>query len=1325
MEDIDMTDVPAALSDQNLHHFENGGPLIRNGRPRRTSETPACVACKERKVKCIPDEHDPTSCRFCFRENIPCLQQAVARRPPPASQYPDPSHLGVHAYGSGPYGPGNGASPYGPGAFSGRQLGLPALDNWRQTSPEDQLRAVETAAEESARLRLQYESIDGGAGQAASRKAAALAHQAMQDRIYDAVGIPQDHGFRPESLSWAVDIPGIDDGETEAEEEFPVEDVEPTRGGSSRGRGRGGKKKGWRAVLKGTDHANIGKLPRNTISKRGRPSDRAKNAGRKRKKEVDPGPDFKRSMAKANAAFMDRDYEKALFFVREAIAVNPEIWSAHSLLSQVFESQGNHADAIEALRFGIPTTREADNWQHLADLMTHEDFVDEDELTNETIEAAVWYLGKAIGYRKPETAQWELRKSKFRLYKILQKRGQNNKNARMEAKNILKIWPHRTLFLKEFAVLCASWPDKSEQELAIQKYDQAFDYYMANFDSFGDEYDEETEDWEHLNIYLELVELAGSPWTGVLKAKKIARWFLGRQQDEFWDTVTENDCEFDIDDSRRQSVQEWMWPEGQYGPISRDPAHYGAGMPVEIKVRLGKLRLKMGRDFQEEALRHFSELLQVVDEVDNYRDTFEDVAQALRKDGLITEALQYYEPLRDCEEADHPLTGLSDDVWYWMGFCYHYTGKTQDAISCFDVIVTNRSNKHGHQQKATAKLAKLCEEIGELDRARFLCNDLIDAGRHDLLIDEGVNMIPEDVRYRPVVLPEPMRLLRKNANAPVKPRKDPNLDFRALAPAPPAPIQLRDGSVIAPTAYPVLPGEVSGSSLIGGPIAQEVELPPALPEPAELPKLKKSRRGQGGLFGSQTGHKGIVQKISGDVEGSNAAIESGDEDGNSRATKRPRLKKKAKAPTQVELNAQRRLQLMHDVQQRVLANFADVQTHRAAMEAEDEEATEAYVEAALGMLDDFTDMKVFFPDRDKFLRLKEGDVAQFKRHGEMPADAKTPERFLSLSFAEWHHTFSDLALIYARNAEQDKCYRILQDVLAGANCFYHNIRLKMTTYAVSFYCGMAFNDNQFMIDLARDLVKDTGDRGGEAFQVFASVNRFAFGSNWFSAGPTQKWMLRMVKAHDYLAMPSHVRERFDFSQQTPNLARKAADLDGQLQDLDAGVLLTYGHMVAVANHSFSALPYYYRALALQENNVCVNLSIATMWIQNSMKRQTPNRQFGIHQGLAYLFRYYDLRIASGRPCHIQEAEFNVARMWHYLGLTHLALPGYEKVLALSDDVQEEARSEKGKELDAVKEGSDVFVEDFAQEAAFALQGIYALTGNDAAARNITEKWLVI
>ena len=62
-----------------------------------------------------------------------------------------------------------------------------------------------------------------------------------------------------------------------------------------------------------------------------------------------------------------------------------------------------------------------------------------------------------------------------------------------------------------------------------------------------------------------------------------------------------------------------------------------------------------------------------------------------------------------------------------------------------------------------------------------------------------------------------------------------------------------------------------------------------------------------------------------------------------------------------------------------------------------------------------------------------------------------------------------------------------------------------------------------------------------------------------------------------------------------------------------------------------------------------------------------------------------------------------------LGLTHLAVPYYEHCLNLSEAVG--------------KDYTDVGVEDFAQEAAFALQQIWATNGNEKSALEVTERWL--
>ena len=135
---------------------------------------------------------------------------------------------------------------------------------------------------------------------------------------------------------------------------------------------------------------------------------------------------------------------------------------------------------------------------------------------------------------------------------------------------------------------------------------------------------------------------------------------------------------------------------------------------------------------------------------------------------------------------------------------------------------------------------------------------------------------------------------------------------------------------------------------------------------------------------------------------------------------------------------------------------------------------------------------------------------------------------------------------------------------------------------------------------------------------------------------------------------------------------------------------------------------------MQPDNYAINLGLAVMYIQNSMKRQTDNRQYGIAQGLSFLHRYHAIRTAGGEAALVQEAEYNVARTYHLLGTVNLAIAGYEKVLALSEQVQAEAGNER--------EGE---VEDFAPEAAMALQSMFALAGNYDAANAITEEWLVM
>ena len=130
---------------------------------------------------------------------------------------------------------------------------------------------------------------------------------------------------------------------------------------------------------------------------------------------------------------------------------------------------------------------------------------------------------------------------------------------------------------------------------------------------------------------------------------------------------------------------------------------------------------------------------------------------------------------------------------------------------------------------------------------------------------------------------------------------------------------------------------------------------------------------------------------------------------------------------------------------------------------------------------------------------------------------------------------------------------------------------------------------------------------------------------------------------------------------------------------------------------------------MDTENPLIKLSLALGYIHCALKRQAENRHQLIMQGFAFLFEYYSRRQEEGGASEKQEAAYNVARAFHLLGLTHNATPYYEQCLVLSSSVQ--------------RVPCHGMVEDFAQEAAVALQGIWATNGNEEKALRVTERWL--
>jgi len=117
-----------------------------------------------------------------------------------------------------------------------------------------------------------------------------------------------------------------------------------------------------------------------------------------------------------------------------------------------------------------------------------------------------------------------------------------------------------------------------------------------------------------------------------------------------------------------------------------------------------------------------------------------------------------------------------------------------------------------------------------------------------------------------------------------------------------------------------------------------------------------------------------------------------------------------------------------------------------------------------------------------------------------------------------------------------------------------------------------------------------------------------------------------------------------------------------------------------------------------------------------MQRQVNNRHISILQGMTFIFQYCRLQYTKSKnydevegAAIRQQAEYNVARAFHQVGLETFAVKYYENALRISEEF----------------EGGGLGKRDLKFEAAHNLNLIFQLSGNTQAAREIAEKFLVL
>jgi general transcription factor 3C polypeptide 3 (transcription factor C subunit 4) len=425
----------------------------------------------------------------------------------------------------------------------------------------------------------------------------------------------------------------------------------------------------------------------------------------------------------------------------------------------------------------------------------------------------------------------------------------------------------------------------------------------------------------------------------------------------------------------------------------------------------------------------------------------------------------------------------------------------------------------------------------------------------------------------------------------------------------------------------------------------------------------------------------------------------------------------------------------------IVTSFARLDELSEPADDGDEAATSEYLSISRELVEEFSTFDLFYSERRQdfkgyFRRIRNGeelwkesalmalaveanrveDGEEERNLEEMP-DFIEPS-FWGVHFDKWMDVFGRYALYLARKNEKDSCFSALNLAMQcniASRSDHYSEQLELCRMA----CALAVGESGPLCSAIRVLLRKN-PFSSDLVRLYSATNRLCPISDGYGDARAHKAFLRYIKTVDLVLLNPEQREKFNFRGDDNTLWMQTvanSDMLHLVKGHDPALFALYGHMLMASGAYTGALNYYFRAYAITPEDPVVNLSIGVAYIQHAQKRQSENRQFQIQQGLAFMTRYYEIRTKDDVAIHCSEAEFNMGRMWHVLGLQTQALEFYERCIALSDRVRQEA---------ADRCGDDNWeIEDFASEAAFAVQTIYTLSGDFENAQRVTETALVI
>lgn len=1066
---------------------------------------------------------------------------------------------------------------------------------------------------------------------------------------------------------------------------------------------------------------------------------------------LDPGPKWMKIYNDAlDSLNEENDLDKAQRLVLRAIEHNPEIYAGHKLLAEIHFARGDHEHGFNALMMGLHA--------HLSEI----------ELWRQTAETILSY---PAGDR-----QNKIERARYCYTAIVRKDGKDMdaRFQRAECHRLMGMWngafndmkvmlnddPHNSSVLAAFAKLCRDINDINQ---AITAYDEHFDFYKVNGLT-----DEQHFTWMDVGQYVDLMVDKGETAQAIVIFKRLARWVSGRQDETFWEEFIEDDREFDqMHYPRRTQV-------GDFVP-NRYPEHnYGEALPLDLRAKLGVLRLKL--NFREEAQAHFDWLEPEVEGeeslVEDYSDSFYEIAKALHDAKEHAQALHFYSALHNA------------DIDLGLEF-----------------------------KKDFAASLHVC---GQLDRACSLYGQALELDPESIPIQMGLTNVYVALGDRTMALKHGNEVVLKTHDkvpAPTSTRKYERKEDRLEREA--AERALKNAYKLPKNPGDKKPGRVPKGLQYRNRYRRKFErwVPewdtPPRDSPVPITPFEAATKAAQPSSPTPDSDPAMYDK----------PIRIPRKTG--RPKKDPRLRRKA--PTQE--NAVKHYEEMQ-------ALYRTLCIHQEDMRDGDEYAINVWMDCATAMLEDFRNVKVFYP-RERHKQFEgynmqtprprpatsdpdalEVATPQPATFNGILAEAATlyttgpvseetvrtlappgrPDEYCGIRFAIWLDIFLELALLQANSASSDaqqECYMLINACI-DCNVFYHDNQSMAQIHSCFLACCLALGDDLTLYNIVLRWFMREYTFCTDTYRLYSAItllnelpaNKDRFNSAVYKSSPNQKFIFRQMVGidkslpEDYNAgtqggVPAFMRQdrasyrkrRYDPAaldpaievNGTPNSRQARASPISSVSatmkvhtptEMDAVLFILYANIMMASNSFSNALSYLYRAYSLDPKNCVCLLSMAFCYMHELFKRQTGNRHAFALMGWAWFGKYEEermkwaVRADAGKEAADdekddgvvkmttkmvdvvkREIEFNRARCWEMLGMADLGMQGYQRVLDLTPKKSSGlGHVQNADDVDEIEQDGE---EHWTMEAAYAMATVYAMNGNNECAREITEKYLVV